>query len=193
MCYRYPNVFSILLSSVDVWADCTDVTSPALKLLAELCQNRQQRLQFEMSSCSAVLLFREVSKIICTYGTRMLSLPKVSPEIAYKQRYKNIGAMFSVLKVALGGSYIPFGILRLYGDSCLQDVLDLFIKLFTYISEDDFQSYPKIAQSFHGVLDFIAADNFCFLSHVKPEVFTAMLRYIQRGAVSLDPIVVSNI
>lgn len=65
---RYPNVFSILVRSVDVWADCTEVVSPILKLLVELCQNRQQRLQFEMSSCSAVLLFREVSKIICTYG-----------------------------------------------------------------------------------------------------------------------------
>ncbi|VDN84906.1 unnamed protein product, partial [Brugia pahangi] len=62
--WMYPNVFSILVRSVDVWADCTEVVSPIMKLLVELCQNRQQRLQFEMSSCSAVLLFREVSKII---------------------------------------------------------------------------------------------------------------------------------
>lgn len=66
--FRYPDLFTILLRSVDVWADCGDAITPIMKLLVELCQNRQQRLQYEMASCSAVLLFREVSKIICTYG-----------------------------------------------------------------------------------------------------------------------------
>ena len=66
--FRYPSVFSVMLRSVQYWADCSDVMSAVLKLLVELCQNRQQRLQFEMSSCSAVLLFREASKIICSYG-----------------------------------------------------------------------------------------------------------------------------
>lgn len=69
----------------------------------------------------------------------MLALPKVSPENAYKERYKNVGIVFSVLKMALSGAYIPFGVFRLYGDSCLQDALAMFIKLFMYIPEEDFQ------------------------------------------------------
>jgi hypothetical protein len=39
-----------------------------LKLFAELVQNRSQRLQFDVSSPNGILLFREASKIICTYG-----------------------------------------------------------------------------------------------------------------------------
>ncbi|MCP9256874.1 XPO7 [Dirofilaria immitis] len=189
--WMYPNVFSILARSVDVWADCTEVISPILKLLVELCQNRQQRLQFEMSSCSAVLLFREVSKIICTYGTRMLALPKVIPENAYKQRYKNIGTIFAILKMALSGSYIPFGVFRLYGDTCLQDALAMFVKLLMYIPEEEFHSYSKIIQNFHSLLESIAQDNMCFLSNIKPEVFTVLMRYIEQATISLDAIVVT--
>lgn len=71
-------------------------------------------------------------------GSRMLALPKVAPENAYKQRYKNIGTVFAILKRALSGSYIPFGVFRLYGDTCLQDALAMFVKLLVYIQEDEF-------------------------------------------------------
>uniref|UniRef100_F1KSW2 Exportin-7 n=1 Tax=Ascaris suum TaxID=6253 RepID=F1KSW2_ASCSU len=189
--WLYPNVFSIMARSVELWTGCTDVVSPVLKLLCELCQNKQQRLQFEMSSCSAVLLFREVSKIICTYGERMLALPAVQPENAYRERYKNISSCFATLKMALSGSYVPFGVFRLYGDTCLQDALSMFVKMFMVIPESDFHSYAKIAQNFYSLLECIAQDNICFLSNVQPDVFTSILRYIQQGTVSLDAVVVT--
>ncbi|VDK52579.1 unnamed protein product [Anisakis simplex] len=190
--WLYPNVFSILARSVEVWTNCTDVVSPVLKLLCELCQNRQQRLQFEMSSCSAVLLFREVSKIICTYGERMLSLPTPQPENAYRERYKNIATCFAILKMALSGSYVPFGVFRLYGDTCLQDALSMFVKMFMVIPSNDFQSYSKVTQHFYSLLECIAQDNMCFLSNVQPEVFVTMLRYIHQGTIALDPVVVTS-
>lgn len=189
--WLYPNVFSILLRSVELWADCSEIMSPLLKVIVELCQNRQQRLQFEMSSCSAVLLFREVSKIICTYGERMLSLPEIPQNDAYRQRYKHIGTCFSALKMTLSGSYVPFGVFRLYGDTCLQNALAMFIKMFMAIPEQDFHSYPKVTQNFYTLLECIAQDNMCFLSNIQPEVFVTILRYIQHGTVSLDSIVVT--
>ena len=53
---------------------CAQVTTPVLKLFAELVQNRSQRLQFDVSSPNGILLFREASKIICTYGSRILNV-----------------------------------------------------------------------------------------------------------------------
>lgn len=44
------------------------VTTPILKLFAELVQNRSQRLLFDVSSPNGILLFREASKIIRAYG-----------------------------------------------------------------------------------------------------------------------------
>ncbi|EPB72653.1 hypothetical protein ANCCEY_08247 [Ancylostoma ceylanicum] len=136
--WLYPDVFNIMLRAVEEWSSCPQVMTPIFRLLAELCQNRQQRLKFEMSSCSAVLLFKEASKIICSYGNRILVMPDVPKERAYAERYKNIGIIFNVLKCALIGAYVPFGVFRLYGDPCLQDSLDMFVKLFMKIPEEDF-------------------------------------------------------
>ncbi|VDD88080.1 unnamed protein product [Enterobius vermicularis] len=189
--WLYPNVFNIMLRSVELWVDCSAVMSAVLKLLIELCQNRQQRLQFEMSSCSAVLLFREASKIICSFGERLLALPEVSPENAYKERYKHIASCFAALKMALSGSYVPFGVFRLYGDTCLQDALSMFMKLFMAIPTEEFHSYQKVTQNFYSLLECIAHDNIAYLSNVQPELFITLLRYIQRGTVSLDGLVVT--
>lgn len=46
------------------------VTTPILKLMAELVQNRSQRLLFDVSSPNGILLFREASKMVCAYGSR---------------------------------------------------------------------------------------------------------------------------
>lgn len=50
------------------------VTSPLLKLFAELVQNRSQRLQFDSTSPNGVLLFREASKVLCSYGKSIIIL-----------------------------------------------------------------------------------------------------------------------
>ncbi len=50
------------------------MTTPILKLFAELVQNRSQRLQFDVSSPNGILLFREASKVICCYGNRILEV-----------------------------------------------------------------------------------------------------------------------
>lgn len=67
-----------------------------------------------------------------------MALPEVSPENAYKERYKHIASCFAALKMALSGSYVPFGVFRLYGDTCLQDALSMFMKLFMAIPTEEF-------------------------------------------------------
>lgn len=65
---RYPSYTPILLHAIDLWYHDPQVTTPVLKLFAELVQNRSQRLQFDVSSPNGILLFREASKVICSYG-----------------------------------------------------------------------------------------------------------------------------
>ncbi|CAB3396860.1 unnamed protein product [Caenorhabditis bovis] len=190
--WMYPKVFNILLFSVERWTDCADVTTPIIRLLSELVQNRQQRLKFEMSSCSAVLLFKETSKIITVYGERLLALPKVPKERVYKERYKNIGVIFLVLKNALIGAYVPFGVFRLYGDSCLQDALTIFIKLFMSINSEDFHSYTKIAQNYYNLLEHVVQDNMPFITNLSVDIFCAILRSIHSGLSSVDAVVITS-
>ena len=61
------------------------MTTPVLKLFAELVQNRSQRLQFDVSSPNGILLFREASKIICTYGSRILNVSVSKQQASFAQ------------------------------------------------------------------------------------------------------------
>uniref|UniRef100_A0A8R1HPD2 Exportin-7/Ran-binding protein 17 TPR repeats domain-containing protein n=1 Tax=Caenorhabditis japonica TaxID=281687 RepID=A0A8R1HPD2_CAEJA len=190
--WMYPDVFTIMQFSVEKWPGCADVVTPILRLLSEMVQNRQQRLKFEMSSCSAVLLFKETSKIVSIYGERLLQLPDVSKDRVYKERYKNIGVIFLILKNALIGAYVPFGVFRLYGDSCLQDALTTFVKLFMSIPPDDFHSYTKIAQNHYNLLEHVVQDNMPFVTNLSVDVFCALLRSIHSGMSSADAIVITS-
>ena len=40
---------------------------------------------------------------------------------------------FNMLKAALCGNYVNFGVLRLYGDTALDKALDMFVKLLVSI------------------------------------------------------------
>lgn len=137
------------------------MTTPVLKLFAELVQNRSQRLQFDISSPNGILLFREASKVICAYGTdflgsitsfpfvtfihnqynliagnRILSL-EVPKNQEYPMRLKGISICFTILKAALCGNYVNFGVCKLYGDETLENVLDIAAKLILTIPQTD--------------------------------------------------------
>lgn len=52
-------------------------------------------------------------------------------------RLKGISISFSMLKAALCGNYVNFGVFRLYGDDALDDVLNMFVKLLLSVSQRD--------------------------------------------------------
>jgi exportin-7 len=72
------------------------VTTPLLKFMAEFVLNKAQRLTFDSSSPNGILLFREVSKLIVAYGSRVLSLPDAADVYAF--RYKGIWISLTILQ-----------------------------------------------------------------------------------------------
>ena len=52
-------------------------------------------------------------------------------------RLKGISICFSMLRQALCGNYVNFGVFRLYGDDALDDVLNMFVKLLLSVSQRD--------------------------------------------------------
>lgn len=71
------------------------VTTPLLKFMAEFVLNKSQRLTFDCSSPNGILLFREVSKLIVAYGSRVLSFP-ISADI-YSNKYKGIWISLTII------------------------------------------------------------------------------------------------
>ncbi|CAJ0572530.1 unnamed protein product, partial [Mesorhabditis spiculigera] len=189
--WMLPDVFNILQFAINGWYNIPEVTSPIFHLLSELCHNRQQRLKFEMSSCVTVLLFREISRVICSWGDRVLNAGAIAKDRLYKERYKNIGLIFHILKQALAGGYVPYGLLCLYGDRCLLDALDMFVKLFQTIPEEEFHNYTKITQNYYGLLEMMIQDNMSYISNLDPQVFSSILRSIISGILSTDAVVIT--
>ena len=165
----YPAYTPILQNAVEMWYSDPQVTTPILKLFAELVQNRSQRLQFDVSSPNGILLFREASKVICSYGNRILDVI-VPKEQMYPLKLKGISICFSMLKAALCGSYVNFGVFRLYGDEALDNALNTFVKLLLSIPQTDLLDYPKLSQTYYVLLDCLAQDHMTFLATLQPEV-----------------------
>ncbi|XP_074039038.1 ran-binding protein 16 isoform X1 [Leptinotarsa decemlineata] len=180
----YPNYTPILLRAIELWYHDPQVTTPVLKLFAELVQNRSQRLQFDVSSPNGILLFREASKIICSYGSRILNV-EVPKEQTYPLKLKGISICFSMLKAALCGSYVNFGVFRLYGDEALDNALNIFVKLLLSTPQSDLLDYPKVSQTYYVLLECLAQDHMTFLANLEPQVFLYVLSSISGGLTAL--------
>ena len=70
----YPMHFPVLLCCLEAWADDPEVSTPLLKFIAEFVLNKTQRLTFDSSSPSGILLFREVSKVCLPWAETPLAI-----------------------------------------------------------------------------------------------------------------------
>ena len=61
----------------------------------------------------------------------------MSKDQMYALKLKGISVCFSMLKAALCGSYVNFGVFRLYGDEALDNALNTFVKLLLSIPQSD--------------------------------------------------------
>ncbi|XP_053407063.1 exportin-7-like [Mercenaria mercenaria] len=187
--WLYPNYTPVLHRAIEIWYNEPSVTTPVLKLMAELAQSRAQRLQFDVSSPNGILLFREVSKMIVSYGSRILTLGEIPKDRIYPMKLKGISICFSMLRAALCGNYVNFGVFRLYGDDALDNALAIFVKLLLSISQTDLLDYPKLSQNYYGLLESLAQDHMTFISNLEPQVFLYILSTISEGLTALDTMV----
>ncbi|XP_030057838.1 exportin-7 isoform X3 [Microcaecilia unicolor] len=185
----YPSYMPILQRAIELWYHDPACTTPVLKLMAELVHNRSQRLQFDVSSPNGILLFRETSKMMTTYGNRILTLGEVPKEQLYALKLKGISVCFSMLKAALSGSYVNFGVFRLYGDDALDNALQTFIKLLLSIPHSDLLDYPKLSQSYYSLLEVLTQDHMNFIASLEPHVIMYILSSISEGLTALDTMV----
>ncbi|KAL9881817.1 ran-binding protein 16-like [Glossina fuscipes fuscipes] len=181
----YSDYMPILIRSVELWTHDPAVTTPVLKLFAELLHCRTQRLQAHVSSPMGILLFREASKLICIYGNRILHLD-VPRDQQYPMRLKGISVCFTILKNALGGNYVNFGVFKLYGDDTLDNVLNIAAKMITSIQQNDLLEYPKLSSSYYNLLNCLSQEHINFLAGLEPRAFVYILESLSKGLSAHD-------
>uniref|UniRef100_A0A6I8NG61 RAN binding protein 17 n=1 Tax=Ornithorhynchus anatinus TaxID=9258 RepID=A0A6I8NG61_ORNAN len=188
----YSAYLPILQRAIELWYQEPECTTPILKLMAELLQNRSQRLNFDVSSPNGILLFREASKMICTYGNQILSLGTLSKDQVYPLKLKGISICYSALKSALCGNYVSFGVFKLYGDSHFDNVLQAFVKMLLSVSHSDLLQYRKLSQSYYPLLECLTQDHMGFITSLEAHVLMYILTSISEGLTALDTIVSSS-
>ncbi|XP_022273410.1 ran-binding protein 17 isoform X4 [Canis lupus familiaris] len=188
----YPTYLPILQRTIERWYGEPACTTPILKLMAELMQNRSQRLNFDVSSPNGILLFREASKMICTYGNQILSLGSLSKDQIYPMKLKGISICYSALKSALCGNYVSFGVFKLYGDNHFDNVLQAFVKMLLSVSHSDLLQYRKLSQSYYPLLECLTQDHMSFITNLDPPVLLYVLTSISEGLTTFDTVVSSS-
>ena len=184
--WLYPAHFPTICTCLEAWADVPEVANTILKFLAEFVHNKTQRLTFDSSSASGILLFREVSKSLCAYGSRILDLPVNTSSDPYNQRYKGIWISCSVLTRALGGNYVNFGVFELYGDPALRNALDICLKMVLSMSTKDILAYKKVAKSYYAFVDVLCHNHVAALARRDDATFVSIVGSLEAGVKSLD-------
>merc|ERR1719209_527644 len=86
-----------------------------------------------------------------------------------------------MLKAALCGSYVNFGVFRLYGDEALDNALNTFVKLLLSIPQTDLLDYPKLSQTYYVLLECLAQDHMAFLATLEHIVTYLFKKVTNKG------------
>ncbi|KAG4996838.1 hypothetical protein JHK85_028277 [Glycine max] len=147
--------------------------------MAELVLNKSQRLNFDSSSPNGILLFREVSKLIVAYGSRILPLPNKAD--LYTSKYKGISICLIILTRALSGNFVNFGIFELYGDRALVDALDITVKIILSIPLADIFAFRKVAAAYFAFLESLFSCHLSFVLSLDKTTFMLVVGSLESG------------
>jgi len=181
----FPKYTPLVLRSLEALYDVPSVTTPALKFYCEFVQNKSQRLQFDISSADGILLFRETSQVLVTYGARIVTVATTEHN-KYPNKLKGISICFNILKHALCGHYVNFGVFSLYGDKALENALGIFIKMLTCINLNDLMSYPKLSRAYFGLLEYYIQEHINSTKDLSQDAFFYILATLSEGLRSSD-------
>lgn len=182
--WLYPAHMPLLLKGITHYADIPEVTTPLLKFMAELVLNKSQRLNFESSSPNGILLFREVSKLIVAYGSRILPLPNKAD--MYTSKYKGISICLIILTRALSGNFVNFGIFELYGDRALVDALDIAVQMILSIPLADIFAFRKVAAAYFAFLETLLCSHLSFVLSLDKTAFMLLVGSLESGLKDLS-------
>ncbi|CAL5041654.1 unnamed protein product [Urochloa decumbens] len=182
--WLYPSRMPLLLRAITLWADEPEVTTPLLKFMCEFVLNKAQRLTFDSASPNGILLFREVSKIIVAYGSRILLLPNGTD--IYGSKYKGIWISLTILSRALCGNYVNFGVFELYGDRALADALDVSLKMTLSVPLSDILAFRKLSKAYFGYMEVLFNHHIKFVLNLDTNTFVHIVSSLESGLKGLD-------
>lgn len=187
--WLYPNHIKILNRAAEVWFNNPEVMNCMLKFLAEFVSSKSSRITFGSNSPNGILLFKETSDLLCTYGTRIANVA-VQRDV-YDERYKGIHVAMTVLARSLSGNFCNFGVFKLYNDNSLIKALDIVIRLALSIPLKDIVAYPKICKAYFGLLEILFNSHTEMVIAFDTPTFLQLVTSLEEG-IKLDDMSLSS-
>jgi len=177
----------LFAKALDVWWDDWEVSTPLLKFYAEFVYNKAQRITFDQSSPNGILLFREASTILVTYGTRTLQRCDGEwQQRLYKEKYKGMGIALELFCHALHGGYTNFGVFDLYHDNSLATSMNLSLRMCLAIPLHELAAYAKTFKSYYCFLELATKSHMAKVMELEPAMLAQLLASIEDGLLSFD-------
>merc|ERR1719456_2184246 len=173
--------------ALDAWWDVPEVTTPLLKFMAEFVYNKAQRITFDQSSTSGaygILLFREASTILVTYGTRILQRTQFRD--MYIEKYKGIGVALDMFSHALHGNYTNFGVFELYADNSLSSSMALALRMCLAIPLAELNAYLKALKPYYYFLELATRGHMSKVMELEPVMLQTLLSSVEEGLLSFE-------
>merc|ERR1712113_175339 len=170
--------------ALDVWWDDPEVTTPLLKFMSEFVYNKAQRISFDQSSPNGILLFREASTILVTYGTRILQRTQFRD--LYVEKYKGIGISLDMFSHALHGNYTNFGVFELYSDSSLSNSMQLALRMCLAIPLQELNAYLKALKPYYYFLELATRGHMPKVMDLDSGMFSTLMQSVEEGLLSFE-------
>lgn len=200
----YPNFFPLFIHAASAFPTAVGVAVPLLKFIDDFVHNRAQRIMFDSSSPNGILLFREISRIICAAGPRILeALQTAQADSSYPNVYKRMlscrscslshfffaaaaSLIYSILTKCLAGSYVSFGVFDVYGDMCFREALVVVVKLVTELRAEEVLAFTRVMKAFYSLVETLCAKQPGTVLSLDTPVFLHLMAAITRGIQHVD-------
>jgi len=179
--WLYPAFTPLLQRTMAMYYDVPDVTTPLLKLYAELVYNKAQRLTFDSSSPNGILLFRDASAMLVAYGSRIQEKTVPPGHDPYTLKYKGVSLCMLLLTRALSGNYVNFGVFALYGDRALADCLEVTIQMCLHVNLEEILAYPKVARAYYTLMELLMRSHTSTIVHLDARVLRHLCGSLTQG------------
>eukprot|EP01133_Synstelium_polycarpum_P004252 gene4252-4962_t len=163
-----PRFTDVLLRIVNSFYDASDVMVAVLKFLSEYVFNKQARLNFDTSSPTGFIIFRETSKIIHTYDL-------------YKYKLKGISICMTIFTRCLHGGYCNFGVFDLFGDKSFYNFLDIVFQLLISITLEELMCFPKVSKIHILMLEVLCNNHTLTIIELNSKYFGHVMCSILKG------------
>lgn len=94
---------------------------------------------------------------------KILATFSIFPLTMHDVRLKGISICFDMLRAALSGGYVNFGVLRLYGDDAFDNALTTFVKTLENIEQRDIMVSDELLYELYHIYENFPCQNLFYI------------------------------